>query len=226
MQNGTDSPAHSRDMAAPVMKAAAAVDSGMSINNNNSVDVLLGARQEQDMPWGCGGHNTGGCTVYNMCLPGLCGRAERMSCVVGYVHIRMHPIDTEVELAIYEDGEVVCLRTISCLTINSPGCLADESEGEFDCGGGNKIAAWTGGLSVVDYVSSKSDGRHCKLYLGQDGGDLYYPCMVTVRLWALCVDSDWSGAEGLCQSSSSLRPRDLELGRALSNVTNAMVPAS
>ena len=61
----------------------------------------------------------------------------------------------------------------------------------------DKIAAWTGALSVVNYVSSKSDGRHYQVYLGQDGDDMYYPCMVTLRLWAHCVDSEWSDAEGL-----------------------------
>jgi hypothetical protein len=36
-------------------------------------------------------------------------------------------------LAVYEDGEVVCSRAISCLPVRSPGCLMDKAEGEFDC---------------------------------------------------------------------------------------------
>jgi hypothetical protein len=118
----------------------------------------------------------------------------------------------------------MCSRTVSCLTVRSEDCLADRAE--IDCGGGNKIAAWTGGLSVVEYVSSKTDGRHYQVFLGQDGGNTYAPCMATLRLWALCVSSDWAGAQGLCPTPSSLRPRGLGLGGGLSNATDAMVPAS
>lgn len=207
------------------MAAAVAADD-VSINNSTGVvarSQLLGVRQS--VPVGCGGHETGGCTSYVICQKGTCASIQNVSCVQAFVHITMHPIDSEVTLDVYEDGVAVCSWSIKCLTISAPGCLTDLAKGEFACGNGNKIAAWGNGLSTVDYVSSKTNNRHYMLYLGQDGGDQYYPCQVLGRLVSLCIDSDWSASEGLCRSSAALLdspPRRLELD----NGTDTTVPTS
>ncbi|KAK8078861.1 hypothetical protein PG994_002668 [Apiospora phragmitis] len=107
-------------------------------------------------------------------------------------------------LDIFEDGEQVCSWSAKCLTVSTPGCLQVQAQGSFDCKGGGKIAAWTNGLSAVRYDSPKYGGLSYNLYLGQDGGTQYSPCPVTLRLWALCADSDWSASEGLCSSSSAM----------------------
>jgi hypothetical protein len=194
------------DMATEVIEV---VQDRGSITNHSSTGVmarsrLLGRRQ---VPIGCGGEETGGCTVFNICAEGFCARVERMSCVQAFIHITMGPINSEVRLDVFEDGDQVCSVSVSCLTINTPGCLEDEASGQHDCGDGNRIEAWGNGLSSVDYVSSRTDDRHYFLYLGQDGGDQYYPCPVSVRFWSLCVDSDWSASDGLCRDTSALLER-------------------
>jgi hypothetical protein len=174
---------------------------------------LLGARQA--VPIGCGGSENGGCDVFNICAQGYCARVEQFSCVQAFVHIHMHPIDTEVVLDVFEDGEAVCSWSIKCLTIEGSGCLENLAKGSINCDGGGKIKAWTNGLSLVQYESPKYNRYTHSLYLGQDGGDQWAPCSVTIRFWALCVDSDWSASAGLCRSSAALvdePPRRLQIG--------------
>ncbi|KAK4120931.1 hypothetical protein N657DRAFT_148252 [Parathielavia appendiculata] len=196
-----------------VPAAAVADNNGISTDNTTSVlDLELAPfalNKRQDIPWGCGGHETGGCTVYTDCQQGFCARAERVSCVLALIRIEMHPIDTEVMLSVYENGELMCSRSIKCLTILSPDCLIDQSGGEFDCGTG-RVTSWENGLSTVVYVSGA--GRRYVMYLGQEGGDQFRPCQVAGRLIALCVDSDWAGYDGLCRTLLKPRERRLELG--------------
>ncbi|KAH7359400.1 pectate lyase superfamily protein-domain-containing protein [Plectosphaerella cucumerina] len=212
------SPESILDMAPEAMVAGAldAADDDVTLNNNTGViprSLLLGERQA--VPNGCGGDETGGCTVIRFCPNTLCATVSVVSCVQAFVTITMHPINTEVTLSIVEDGELTCTWSIKCLTISTPGCLEDLTLGERDCGGGNKIEGWGNTMSTVAYISAKTNGRRYMLYLGQDGGNQYYPCPVTIRFWALCVDSGWSASEGLCRPAALLRdvsPRRLELG--------------
>jgi hypothetical protein len=93
--------------------AAAAVDSGTSINNHSAAAAVVLAACQEDIPWGCGGHGTGGCTVFNICTPGHCGRAERMSCVVAQMRISMHPINLEFALTRVRGRRGRCARAPS-----------------------------------------------------------------------------------------------------------------
>ncbi|KAK8023663.1 Pectin lyase fold/virulence factor [Apiospora rasikravindrae] len=178
---------------------------GASSNNATGAAAhseLLGIRQ--DVAIGCGGPGSGGCAVTNICASGFCAKVEKMSCVQAFAHINMWAVNSEMVLDIFEDGEQVCSWSVKCLTVDTPDCLQDRAKGSVDCKGGGKIAAWTNGLSLVRYDSPKYGGRSYNLYLGQDGDTQWSVCPVTIRLWALCADSDWSASEGLCSSSSAM----------------------
>ncbi|KAI9146948.1 oviduct-specific glycoprotein [Paramyrothecium foliicola] len=174
------------------------------LNTNNTglatTEQLLGVRQAA--PRGCGGSSNGGCDVINICATGFCARVETMSCVVALVSVYMHPIDSELSLKIYEDGEEVCSVDLKCKTINTPGCLEDQADREHDCGNGKKIQSWKG-LSTIDFVSNKnSNNQHYFLYMGQDGSNDYDWCHVFGRLWSLCIGSSWGATAGLCLRSA------------------------
>jgi hypothetical protein len=122
---------------------------------------------------GCGGDETGGCTVIHFCPDNLSATASVVSCVQAFLTISMHPINTEVTLSIFKDGELMCTWSIKCLKINTPGCLENLMLGERDCGGGNKIEEWGKTMSTVAYISAKANGRRytvpvrgklCKVY--------------------------------------------------------------
>ncbi|KAF6813167.1 glucan 1,3-beta-glucosidase, partial [Colletotrichum musicola] len=206
---------------AMVAKAAAVLADDVSINNSTSAvaeAALLVARQ--DNAWDC----SGGCAAYPRC--NLCAKVVNRVCVQAFVTVTMSAIDTDVKLDIIADGELACTTTLSCLTIDSSDCFGSGDVGEIDCGNGNKILAWGNGLSTVKFHSGKTPEQPYYLYLGQDGDDEWYPCDVSRRMIAICVDAMWSAWDGSCSGMSTreaaLRkrveigaPRDLEFREPL-----------
>jgi hypothetical protein len=107
LESAREDRSHDSRGTTPGIAAVAADD--LSINNSTSFvehSQLLGIRQA--VPFGCGGPETGGCKVFNICKPGFCAHGEKMSCVKAFVQIKMHPIDSEATLNVFEDGVRVC----------------------------------------------------------------------------------------------------------------------
>lgn len=206
---------------AMVAKAATVLADDVSINNSTGAvaeAALLNARQNN--PYGC----SGGCAAYPRC--NLCYGIIPRVCVQAFITVTMSAIDTDVKLDIIADGELACTTTVRCLTIDNSGCFGNGDMGEMDCGNGNKILAWGNGLSTVIFHSGKTPEQPYHLYLGRDGSDQWYPCDVSRRLIAICIDAMWSAWDGSCKGMSTreaaLRkraeieaPRDLEFREPL-----------